>query len=137
MISNKSRDTTPELSIRRRLHAQGLRYRVNFRPLSQLRRTADIAFTKSKLAIFIDGCFWHSCPIHGSKPKNNQKFWSDKFKANVARDRDTNQRLSEEGWTVLRYWEHDPPGQVTEEILLYVRHAQSGMSNATTSLLAH
>ncbi|MFI8227324.1 very short patch repair endonuclease [Streptomyces sp. NPDC085900] len=108
MQAIRSRDTTPERLIRRLVHAQGLRYRVAARPLPDLRRTADMVFRPAKVAVFIDGCYWHGCPVHYVPPKTNPGYWSDKVARNMARDRDTDQRLEEAGWTVLRFWEHEP-----------------------------
>jgi len=121
MIGNRSRDTKPELAVRRRLHAMGLRYRVAYRPIRELRRTADVAFPRQKVAVFIDGCYWHSCPQHGTKAARNADYWSEKLAKNVARDADTNARLQAAGWTVVRFWEHDDPGQVAQAIRDLVR----------------
>ncbi|KAF4405859.1 very short patch repair endonuclease [Streptomyces lycii] len=107
MQAIRSRDTKPEQTIRRLVHAQGLRYRVCARPLPDLRRTADMVFRPAKVAVFIDGCYWHGCPEHYVSPKTNPGYWSDKVARNVARDRDTDARLHEAGWTVLRFWEHE------------------------------
>jgi DNA mismatch endonuclease (patch repair protein) len=98
------RDTAPELVLRRSLWADGLRYRVNYR-IEGVR--VDIALTRYHLAIFVDGCFWHSCPLHGTKPKTNREFWAAKFRDNRARDRRQTRRLQRAGWTVLRLWEHE------------------------------
>jgi DNA mismatch endonuclease (patch repair protein) len=106
MQSNRGRDTAPELAVRRLLHAQGFRYRVNYRPEPGLRRTADIVFTKQKIAVFIDGCFWHGCPEHYQRPASNQEYWDAKVTANRMRDFATTNQLRSQGWTVLRYWEH-------------------------------
>ncbi|MEV0451418.1 very short patch repair endonuclease [Streptomyces sp. NPDC050600] len=108
MQAIRSRDTKPEQLVRSLLHAQGLRYRVAAKPLPGLRRTADIVFRPVKVAVFIDGCYWHGCPEHYVAPKTNSGYWSEKVLRNMARDRDTNQRLEEAGWTVLRFWEHEP-----------------------------
>ncbi|MGW5768434.1 very short patch repair endonuclease [Streptomyces longwoodensis] len=108
MQAIRSRDTKPEWLIRRLVHAQGLRYRVAAKPLPDLRRTADMVFRPVKLAVFIDGCYWHGCPEHYVPPRTNSGYWSDKVARNVARDRDTDERLRAAGWTVLRFWEHDP-----------------------------
>lgn len=107
MQAIRSRDTKPEWLIRSLLHAQGLRYRVAAKPLPELRRTADIVFRPAKVAVFIDGCYWHGCPEHYVPPKTNSGYWSDKVARNMARDRDTDHRLIEAGWTVLRFWEHE------------------------------
>lgn len=71
------------------------------------RRTIDIAFTRAKIAVFVDGCFWHGCPLHGVAPKNNAEWWLRKIAANRARDEDTSRNLEAQGWTVLRFWEHE------------------------------
>lgn len=109
MQAIRSRDTKPELMVRSLLHAQGLRYRVAAKPVPSLRRTADIVFRPAKLAVFIDGCYWHGCPEHYVPPKTNPGYWSGKVARNMARDSDTNEQLQAAGWTVLRFWEHDPP----------------------------
>lgn len=116
MQANRSRDTKPELAVRRLLHAGGLRYRVNYRPLKDLRRTADIVFTRQRVAVFIDGCYWHSCPEHGNRPLVNAAYWTPKLQRNRERDEDTNARLRAEGWTVLRFWEHDDAVLVAAEV---------------------
>ncbi|MFI1066059.1 very short patch repair endonuclease [Streptomyces spororaveus] len=109
MQAIRSRDTKPEQLVRRLVHAQGLRYRVAARPLPDLRRTADMVFRPAKVAVFIDGCYWHGCPDHYVPPKTNSGYWSEKVSGNMARDRDTDERLKAAGWTVLRFWEHEPP----------------------------
>ena len=116
MQSNKSRDTSPELAVRRRLHAAGLRFRVAHRPEPALRRTADIVFTKQRIAVFIDGCYWHACPEHRTIAQSNAIFWSEKLARNVARDADTTERLRAAGWTVLRFWEHEDPDEVAATV---------------------
>ncbi|MFE7813206.1 very short patch repair endonuclease [Streptomyces sp. NPDC057433] len=121
MQAIRSRDTTPERLIRRLVHAQGLRYRVATRPLPHLRRTADMVFRPTKVAVFIDGCYWHGCPEHYVAPKTNPGYWSDKVARNMARDRDTDQRLAEAGWTVLRFWEHEPSEQCATRIAAEVK----------------
>ncbi|WSR70958.1 very short patch repair endonuclease [Streptomyces sp. NBC_01197] len=109
MQAIRSRDTKPERLIRRLVHAQGLRYRVAAKPLPDLRRTADLVFRRAKVAVFVDGCYWHGCPDHYISPKTNPGYWSDKIARNMARDRDTDHQLTEAGWTVLRFWEHESP----------------------------
>ncbi|WP_415296883.1 hypothetical protein [Cellulosimicrobium sp. SJTW-1] len=86
MQAIRRRDTKPELAVRRVLHARGLRYRVDFAPLPGLRRRADIVFTRARVAVFIDGCFWHGCPEHGQQAfKRNIDYWPSKIAGNVAR----------------------------------------------------
>lgn len=120
MRSNRRRDASPELAVRRRLHAAGLRYRVDFAPLGG-RRRADIVFTRQHVAEFIDGCYWHGCPDHATFPKRNSDYWLPKLARNVERDRETDQSLREAGWTVLRFWEHESPDDVARRIAVAVR----------------
>lgn len=123
MLSNKRRDTSTELALRRELHSRGLRYRVDFAPVAGLRRRADVVFTRARIAIFIDGCFWHGCPIHATTPRRNADYWVPKLAANVARDRDTDHRLAQEGWGVIRVWEHEEPTLVANRVQAAVRAA--------------
>lgn len=110
------RDTTTELAIRSAVYAHGLRYKVHW-PLPGLRRRADLAFPSKRIAVFVDGCFWHGCARHMTWPKNNAAWWRDKIEANRARDRDTNARLRRAGWTVVRVWEHEPAHLAARRIL--------------------
>jgi DNA mismatch endonuclease (patch repair protein) len=121
MSANRGRDTGPELAVRRALHAKGLRYRVNHPLPIDRRRRADIAFTREKVAVFIDGCFWHGCPEHGATPHANAKFWEDKIARNRQRDADTNMRLESAGWTVMRFWEHEDPMCAAVEVARALR----------------
>ncbi|MFE9252950.1 very short patch repair endonuclease [Streptomyces sp. NPDC007088] len=116
MQAIRSRDTKPEFLIRRLVHARGLRYRVSARPEPGLRRTADLVFRPAKVAVFVDGCYWHGCPEHYQAPKVNSGYWSEKIVRNVARDRDTDQRLRDAGWLVLRFWEHEPSEECADRI---------------------
>lgn len=122
MRANKRKDTSIELAIRRRLHASGVRYRVDH-PVdaSDRRRRADIVFTRARIAIFIDGCFWHGCPEHYVEPKANSEYWRPKITRNRERDLDSTQRLQEAGWKVMRFWEHEDPDLVAAEISAAVR----------------
>ncbi|MEU9243514.1 very short patch repair endonuclease [Streptomyces sp. NPDC048385] len=126
MQAIRSRDTKPEWLIRRLVHAQGLRYRVAARPLPDLRRTADLVFGPAKVAVFIDGCYWHGCPEHYVPPKTNSGYWSDKVLRNMARDRDTDQRLMDAGWLVLRFWEHEPSDSCADKITAAVNRRRRG-----------
>jgi DNA mismatch endonuclease (patch repair protein) len=126
MLSNRNRDTSPELALRSLVHASGLRYRVAAKPLPGMRRTADLVFRPVKVAVFVDGCFWHGCPDHYVLPKTNQDYWREKIGRNVQRDRDTDARLREAGWLVLRFWEHEPPEVCAETICTTVRARRSG-----------
>ncbi|MGW5703486.1 very short patch repair endonuclease [Amycolatopsis japonica] len=116
MRGNRGRDTRPERLLRTQLHARGLRYRVSARPLPNLRRTADIVFPKAKIAVFVDGCYWHGCPDHHRQAKTNAQFWKTKIADNKRRDSETNSILKENGWTVLRFWEHEDVTQVADQI---------------------
>ncbi|WP_366928436.1 very short patch repair endonuclease [Cellulomonas sp.] len=121
MSAARRRDTKPELDVRRILHARGLRYRVNYPVPGLPRRTIDIAFTRSRIAIFLDGCFWHGCPEHGTQPRANSDWWLTKLRRNVVRDTDTNHVLESAGWRVLRYWEHEEAWVIADEINAVVR----------------
>lgn len=116
MERQRRRDTEPELAIRRLLHAAGLRYRVNLAPLAGSRRRADLVFTAAMVAVFVDGCFWHRCPLHGTLPKANADWWLAKLDRNVERDRQTDLLLVARGWQVLRFWEHEDPVTVAATI---------------------
>lgn len=117
MMRQKRTGTNPELAVRKLLHARGLRYRVDYKlPIVGLRRRCDLAFTRAKVAVFIDGCYWHRCPIHATTPKANREWWVAKLDANVARDRDTDKHLAEAGWTVVRAWEHEAPADIADRV---------------------
>jgi DNA mismatch endonuclease (patch repair protein) len=121
MVANRSRDTGPELALRRELHHAGLRYRVNTRPLVGVRRTADVVFTRTKVAVFLDGCFWHGCPEHYRAPSANSGYWAAKLERNTTRDRRVNDLLREAGWEVVRVWEHESPQEAAARIVAIVR----------------
>lgn len=103
--------TAPEMELRRRLHRGGLRFRIGLPVPGRPRRTIDIAFTRARLAVFVDGCFWHGCPDHGGKPRTNAAFWEAKIAGNRTRDRETDAHLEGAGWVVLRLWEHVLPAE--------------------------
>lgn len=124
MRANRRRDTKPEVEIRRRLHAMGLRYRIDMRPEKSVRRHADIIFTKAKIAVFVDGCFWHGCAEHFIMPKTNRDYWENKIRTNMERDLNTNQKLKAAGWQVIRVWEHDPPDKAAAMIAAAWRTAR-------------
>lgn len=133
--SNRGRETSPELAVRCRLHALGLRYRASIRPVSNVRRTADIVFTRRRIAVFIDGCFWRGCPEHYQAPARNAEFWLEKRQRNQERDVETDAKLADAGrrtpdagWRVLRYWEHEvraTPDRVARSIADKVRSRRS------------
>lgn len=109
MRGNRRRDTRPELRLRRALHARGLRYRVDYpvtTPTGRVR--VDIAFPRWRIAVFVDGCFWHGCPDHGTEPRHNAEYWRTKIARNRQRDQRNSEGLINAGWTILRLWEHEP-----------------------------
>jgi DNA mismatch endonuclease, patch repair protein len=116
MMKVRQTGTKAEMALRKALHRLGLRYRINFQVLKKPRRIADVAFTKYKIAVFVDGCFWHGCPEHASWPMSNSEFWQLKIEANRARDADTDAKLREIGWTVIRIWEHECPEMAADAI---------------------
>ena len=116
MLNTRRRDTPFELAVRRRIHALGLRYFVD-RPIPGVTRARpDIVFPRIRVAVFLDGCFWHRCPIHGSSPTANGTWWRTKLDQNAARDKRHNRELRQAGWRVLRFWEHEDPARVVETI---------------------
>lgn len=121
MARVRQKGTDAELSLRRELHARGLRYRLQVPLLTKPRRVADVVFPRTRIAVFVDGCFWHGCPERASWPKSNAQFWRDKIEANRARDADTDRRLSASGWCVIRVWAHERVGEVAERIETVLR----------------
>lgn len=124
MQGNRSRDTAPEIRVRRAVHALGLRYRVAARPLPGERLTADLVFRRVKVAVFVDGCYWHGCPEHYREARTNHEFWAAKIAANKARDRRADEALAAHGWLSLRVWEHDEPGAAAGLIAARVRERE-------------
>ncbi|WP_424190322.1 very short patch repair endonuclease [Actinokineospora sp. G85] len=117
MRANRGRDTRPELALRSAVHALGLRYRVGARPLPNVRRTADLVFTKVRVAVFLDGCFWHGCPEHHRRATGaTSEFWTAKIDGNRVRDADTDERLRAAGWNVVRVWEHEDPTEAAARV---------------------
>jgi len=110
------RDTAGERALRRELHCRGLRFRLHRPVVEGTRRTVDILLVAARIAVFVDGCFWHGCPQHGTLPKNNAEWWRRKIEANITRDRDTTTRLEASGWHVIRVWEHEPPKAAADRI---------------------
>lgn len=110
------RDTDLELRIRRELHRLGLRYRVDYRLERSLRCRGDIVFTRRKMVVFVDGCFWHSCPEHATAPVNNAEWWQEKLTANIERDQRNTRALEAAGWTVIRVWEHEDANSAVTRI---------------------
>ncbi|WP_287004220.1 very short patch repair endonuclease [Gordonia sputi] len=124
MRSNRRRDTKPEIEVRKLLHASGLRYRVDYAPdRGHLRNRADVVFTRRKVAVFIDGCFWHGCEAHHRLPAANRGYWAAKVERNRERDNRVDAMLRDGGWTVLRFWEHEDSAIVSEAIIDAVRQS--------------
>jgi DNA mismatch endonuclease (patch repair protein) len=118
MRGNRRRDTRPERAVRSALHRAGLRFRVDLaiqvadgRPIRP-----DLVFPRQRVAVFVDGCFWHGCPDHGTRPVTNSEYWLPKIEANRGRDRRNTRALEAQGWTVLRAWEHEEPSLVVERV---------------------
>lgn len=115
MQRQRRRDTAPEVALRKELWHLGLRYRVHH-PVLNSRQRVDVAFTRARVAVFVDGCFWHGCPDHGSTPKHNAEWWRSKLESNSLRDRTTDAALEAAGWTVVRVWEHEQPAIAADRI---------------------
>src|SRR5258708_5868628 len=124
MKAAKPRDTAPEKAIRLALHRLGLHYRIDAKPVKELNRRADILFRSLKVAIFIDGCFWHGCPLHGTQPKANAEFWRAKISRNQERDAHNTEYLEKAGWKVVRVWEHENPEKISTKIYNFIRRRQ-------------
>lgn len=116
MQATRHKDTRPELELRRVLHARGLRYRTEIALPFLPRRRIDIVFPKAKLAVLVHGCFWHSCPEHGTVAKANSQYWTDKLAANRERDQDTERKLARAGWTLLTCWEHEQAAAAADRV---------------------
>ena len=116
MALQARRATAPEVAVRRLLHKSGLRFRVVYRVPGLARRSIDIAFPRTKLAVFVDGCFWHGCPKHGVRPTSNGDWWRRKIEINLARDEHTTEYLRSIGWRPLRFWEHENPRDVAVKV---------------------
>jgi DNA mismatch endonuclease (patch repair protein) len=125
MKEQRRRDTKPEFALRSELWRRGLRYRVDYKVVGN-RRRVDIAFTRARIAVFVDGCFWHMCPKHRSLPKTNRDWWLAKLEANAARDESTNSELERAGWTVVRVWEHEDTTLAADRVEELVRGRVSG-----------
>lgn len=125
MTSTRPRDTKPERAVRSAVHRLGLRYRVDIPPLPDLRRRADMVFRPARVAVFVDGCWWHGCPEHSTVPSTNAGYWREKIAGNRERDGDTDHRLLEAGWEPVRVWEHEDPERAAAKIAEVV-HRRSG-----------
>lgn len=126
MLANRGSETAPEIALRSILHRRGLRFRKHVAPLSGLRCQADVVFTRAKVAVFVDGCFWHRCPQHATFPKANAAWWRAKLEQNFERDRRNDQALAEAGWAVVRVWEHEDPSAAAGQIEALLRQRRQG-----------
>jgi DNA mismatch endonuclease (patch repair protein) len=125
MQANRRSDTKPEIALRKALHARGYRYRKDFRldlP-GGVRVRPDIVFTARKVAVFVDGCFWHVCPVHGREPTSNEWYWTPKLRRNIERDRTADAALTASGWQVVRLWEHEPLSSAVETVATAIDRA--------------
>lgn len=121
MAAIRRTDTKPELALRRHLHALGLRFRKDHRlDLPGGRVRPDIVFTRRKVAVFVDSCFWHVCPEHGRQPATNEWYWTPKLRRNIERDREQDAILAAEGWIVVRVWEHEPVEEAAQMVAAIV-----------------
>ncbi|MER7109375.1 very short patch repair endonuclease [Streptomyces sp. NPDC000229] len=133
MRGNRGKNTRPELMLRSLLHGRGMRYRVDTRPIAEVRRRADLVFPGDRIAVFVDGCFWHGCPEHYRPATKNADFWREKINGNRARDTETNDTLAAAGWTVIRVWEHDDLAQAATRIENAVRRKRGSAHLAATA----
>jgi DNA mismatch endonuclease, patch repair protein len=124
MQSASQKNTSGEIELRSKLHGLGMRFRIEW-PIPGTRRRADVAFTAAKVAVFVDGCFWHCCPLHATWPKANREWWREKLATNVRRDRDTDDLLVAAGWQVVRVWEHEDMTMAARSIAEVVKRAQN------------
>jgi len=120
MRANRGVDTGPEIRLRSLVHKAGLRYAIDVRPEADINRRADLVFRAAKVAVFVNGCFWHGCPKHYSSPKSNKRYWSEKVRRNRARDVETRLLLKRRGWRVLVFWEHQPAQSCSERVVSVV-----------------
>jgi DNA mismatch endonuclease (patch repair protein) len=130
MRANRKRDTKPELRLRSALHRRGIRYRLGLEILTRgVRVTPDLLFPRHRVAVFVDGCWWHRCPDHGVTPRTNTHYWLPKLAGNVERDQRVDAALKEGGWLVVRVWEHEEPGRAAASIasLLGARRASESV----------
>lgn len=128
MRGNRASGTRPELQVRRALHGAGLRYRVQHPVPGNRRRRIDVAFTRLRIAVSVDGCFWHGCDVHRFRPKRNADYWHAKFAKNGQRDAATDLLLEQAGWLVLRFWEHEPVEQVLAAVVAAVTERRAALA---------
>jgi len=116
MQGNRSTNTSPEVRLRSALHRSGLRFFIHQRPCPEVRCRVDVVFPRSRVAVFVDGCFWHSCPTHGNQPRVNSEWWRAKLERNRRRDERNDAELAEAGWRVVRIWEHESVGEAVARV---------------------
>jgi DNA mismatch endonuclease (patch repair protein) len=124
MSVTRGRDTAPERALRSAVHHLGLRFYVDRAPLAGTRRRADLLFTRARVAVYVDGCFWHGCPEHATWPRHNADYWREKIETNRGRDEATNAQLTAAGWTVIRIWEHEDPEHAAARVAAAVRRSR-------------
>ena len=134
MQANPRAHTKPERLLRSELHRRGLRFRVDVRPVRDMPCRADIVLRRHRIAVFVDGCFWHRCPLHSSMPRTNVEYWEEKFARNVARDRRNSSALRSAGWHVLRFWEHEDVSEAADRVIAAI--APSDRSGSPASWLS-
>jgi DNA mismatch endonuclease, patch repair protein len=128
MSQQRNRDTGPEMALRRELHRRGHRFRVARRPVAELRSTADIVFGPARVAVYVDGCFWHSCPEHATQPVSNGAWWAEKLARNRERDKQTDEALAQAGWTVVRVWEHERCDEAADRVAAALSESSGSVS---------
>ena len=136
MQGNRSVDTRPELALRSELHRRGYRYRKGVAPVKGLRCRADVVFARARVAVFVDGCFWHRCPQHGTRPRTHSDYWQAKLDRNVARDRRNDDALTDAGWAVVRIWEHEDADAAADRVQTIVDRATPGRPAAPPNVAA-
>lgn len=132
--ANRRANTRPERALRSALHELGMRFRIDRRVAADLRTRVDIAFGPAQVAVFVDGCFWHRCPLHGTEPKSNSEWWSHKLATNVQRDLRTNRALMDRGWAVIRVWEHDDPREAAARIAHIVQERRDARASESEAM---
>jgi DNA mismatch endonuclease (patch repair protein) len=131
MRANKKRNSSPELKVRSAAHRLGLRFFVLRSPEPQIRVCADLVFPTSKVAVFVDGCFWHGCSLHGTEPKTNAGYWKNKIQGNISRDRRVDEELKQAGWLSVRIWEHEDPNAAASNLFQLVRARRTALAIRT------
>jgi DNA mismatch endonuclease, patch repair protein len=127
MRGNRKVGTRPELRLRSAMHRLGLRYRIGLAvQAGHVRVRPDAVFTRAKVAVFLDGCYWHACNTHGTRPASNADYWVPKLANNVARDRRVDEALAAAGWTVVRVWEHESAIAAADRVAALVVRAKLG-----------